>query len=234
MSEISRLAGVFFEPTKTFQDIAVRPRFIAPMLLLIVVTTALTVLFSQRVGFERAVRQQIESSSRAQQATPEQREQMIQLYTRMAPIFAYGAVLLFTPITFLIVAGIFLGMAKGIMAAPVSFKQVFAVVAYGWMPHVIAAVLSIVVLLLKNPEDYRMENPLVFNPGALMDPATANKFVLSLATSLDLFVLWALVLMGIGLKAAGGRQLSKGSAMAAVFLPWGAYVLCKSALAMFR
>src|SRR5262249_33656195 len=149
-------------------------------------------------------RQQIESSSRAQQATPEQREQMIQLYTRMGPIFAFGGAIIGTPITFLIVAGILLGMAKGIMAAPITFKQAFAVGAYGWMPHVSARVLSMVVVPLRNPDDSRLENPLVFNPGAFMDPAGANKFVLSVATSLDLFVIWALVLMGIGLKAAGG------------------------------
>jgi hypothetical protein len=36
MSEISRLAGVFFEPKKAFADIAARPRWIVPLLLMIV------------------------------------------------------------------------------------------------------------------------------------------------------------------------------------------------------
>jgi hypothetical protein len=234
MGEASRLTGVFFEPSKTFEDIAARPRFWAPMIVTILVTMILMTLFSQHVGWDRMMRQQMEMNSRTQQLTPEQKEQAVQFWTRLMPVFTYGGALLGTPVTFLILAGIFLGMVKGIMSAAVTFKQVFAAVAYGWMPHVIASILTIAVMFMKSPDDFHLDNPLVFNPGAIMDPVSSNKFVLSLATSLDLFSLWSLVLIGIGLKAAGGRKLSTGSAMVAVFLPWAIYVLGKSALAGLR
>jgi hypothetical protein len=55
--------------------------------------------------------------------------------------------------------------------------------------------------------------------------------VYSLASSLDLFTLWTLVLIGIGLKAAGGKKLSTGAAMATVFLPWAIWTLGKASLA---
>jgi hypothetical protein len=63
-----------------------------------------------------------------------------------------------------------------------------------------------------------------------MDPLTSSKFAYSLASSLDLFTIWMLVLIGIGLKAAGGKSLSTGGAMTAVFLPWIVWTLAKAGL----
>ncbi|HXK01725.1 MAG TPA: Yip1 family protein [Verrucomicrobiae bacterium] len=231
MGEASRLTGVFFEPTKTFEDIAARPGFWVPLILIVVVSLVYLYLFAQHVGWERMIRHQFELSSRAQQMTPEQREQAIQVQSRFTPVFAYFGVLLGIPITYLIWAAILLGIVKGIMSAPVRFKQAYAAVVYGSLPGVIFAILAIAVMFMKNPEDFNLQNPLVFNPGAFMDPATGSKFVYSLASSLDLFTLWSLFLIGTGLKAAGGRKFSTGSAMTAVFVPWVIWTLGKASLA---
>ena len=93
------------------------------------------------------------------------------------------------------------------------------------------ALLAIAVMFMKPPDDFNLQNPLVFNPGAFMDPLTSSKFLYSVATSLDLFRLWTLVLIAIGLKAAGGKQLSMGGAVTAVFLPWAIWTLGAAALA---
>jgi hypothetical protein len=231
MSEISRITGVFFEPSKAFEDIAARPSFWVPLILIIVVSLVYMFLFAQHVGWERMVRHQFEISSRAQQMTPEQREQAIQMQSRFGPAFAYGGVLLGIPISYLIWAAILLGIVKGIMSAPVTFKQAYAAVVYGSLPGVIMAILAIAVMFMKNPDDFNLQNPLVFNPGAFMDPASSSKFLYSLASSLDLFTIWTLILIGLGLKAAGGKKFSTGSAMTAVFLPWAFWVLGKASLA---
>jgi hypothetical protein len=117
------------------------------------------------------------------------------------------------------------------MSAQVRLKQVFAIICYASLPGVIMMLLAIAVMFMKPPDDFNIQNPLVFNPGAFMDPLTSSKFIYSLASSLDLFSLWKLVLIAIGLKAAGGKQLSMGGAMTAVFLPWVIWVLCAASLA---
>jgi hypothetical protein len=231
MSEPSRLTGVFFEPSKAFEDIAARPNPWVPLILAIVVGVVLLSLFSQHVGWERMVRHQFETSSRAQQMAPEAREQAIQMQLKILPVVTYLGPIIGTPLSYLIWAAILLGIVKGIMSAPVRFKQVFAAVCYGTLPWVLFGILCIVVMYLKPPDDFNLQNPLVFNPGAFLDPVTSPKFVYSLASSLDLFTLWVLFLIGIGLKAAGGRKFSTGSAMTAVFLPWVIYTLGKALLA---
>src|SRR5262249_45255322 len=93
MGEVARFAGVFFEPGKTFEDIGRRPTFILPLVLGILVGLIFVNLVGQRIGWDRVVRQQVESSSRAAQIAPEVREQQIQAGSKFAPIFGYVAVI---------------------------------------------------------------------------------------------------------------------------------------------
>jgi hypothetical protein len=231
LGEGARLTGVFFEPAKTFADVAARPNFWPPLLLVIVTSLCFMALFAQHVGWERMMRHQVETSSRAAQQTPEQREAGIQIGLKIAPIGGYAAILVGVPLGTLVWAAILLGIVKGMMSVPLRLKQVFAIVCYSSLPGVIMALLMIAVMFMKPPDDFNLQNPLVFNPGAFMDPLTTSKFIYSLASAFDLFSLWKLVLIAIGLKAAGGKQLSMGGAMTAVFLPWAIFVLGAASLA---
>ena len=230
MGELSRITGVFFEPAKTFEDVAKRPSFLVPMLLVMVASLVYTTLYSQHVGWERMIRHQVETSPRAAQQTPEQREQGIRMGAKIAPIFGYAISLVGIPLGYVICAAVLLVMLK-IMSANVTFKQVFAVISYSAIPGLIFIALAIVVMFLKNPDDFDIKNPLVFNPGALMDPATSSKFLYSLASSLDLFSAWRIILVAIGLKAAAGKSLSFTAALIAVLIPWGIWVLGSASLA---
>jgi len=232
MSEFSRLAGVFFEPGKTFADIAERPNFWVPLILMIAASLAFTITISQRIGWDRVVRQQLEP--RMAQMSDAQREAVsktMDMQVKMASIFGYVGGVLGVPISYLIVSGILLGIVRGIMSAPVRFKQVFAIMCYASLPGLIFTVLVIAVMFLKNPDEFNLQNPLVFNPGAFMDPQSPLKFLRSVASSLDLFTIWTILLVATGLKAAGGKKLSFGGALTAVALPWAILVLGRASLA---
>lgn len=229
MGAFSRITGVFFEPGKTFADIGRKPTWVAPVLLLILLTIAVTFTMGQKIGWEQIVRQQMEGNPQAAQLTAEQREAQIAVGVRMSGIFAY-AVPVFLPVYYLIVSGVLLGITA-MMSAGLKFKQVFAVVTHANLPGLVSAVLMIVVMFLKNPSEFNAQNPLAFNPAAFMDPQTSSKFLYSLASSLDLFSIWIIFLLGTGLHAAAGKKLSFGGALTAVIVPWAIWVLGKSALA---
>jgi hypothetical protein len=231
MGEFSRLVGVFFEPGKTFADIAQRPSWIIPMLLVILAAIGTSTAIARRIGWERIFRHQNETNSRMQQMSPEQREQTLAVQMKVASVGAYVGAIIAVPVVDVIMAAVLLGIAGGIMSGGMRFKQVFAVVCYSGLPAVITAILTVVVVFLKNPDDYNFQNPLAFNVGAFLDPNTTSKFLYSLAGSLDLFVLWTILLMATGLKAAAGRKLTFGGALAAVLVPWAVVVLGKAALA---
>jgi len=224
------MTGVFFEPTKAFTDIAARPRWIAPVLLIAIVSMCVTFLYSQRGGWRVMIEQQIANSSRQPQGTPEQQQQGIEMGVKIASIVGY-VVPLIVPVMFLIIAGVLTGIVAGILSAPVRFSQAFAIVCYANLPGIIRAILTIAVMQTKNIAEFDLKNPLMFNPGYFMDPKTGSKFLYSLASSLDLFSLWIMILIAIGLKAAAGKKLSFGGAFFAVALPWAVWVLGSAALA---
>src|ERR1035441_7403864 len=154
LGEGSRLTGVFFEPAKTFADVAERPGFWVPLILIMVFSVCYMVLFGQHVGWERMMRHQFETSSQMAQMSPEQREQSVQMAAKYAPISGYVGVLLGVPLGTLLWAAVLLGIAKGMMSAQVRLKQVFAIICYSGMPGLIMVLLAIAVMFLKRPDDF--------------------------------------------------------------------------------
>jgi hypothetical protein len=227
MGEFARIAGVFFEPGKTFADVARRPSWFVPMLLTVIFGLIVCVVIGKRIGWDNVAQQQLDQ--RMAKVAPEQREAAMksaEFAKKLTPISAYAAVVLGPAIGYLISALVLLGVVAGILSAPLKFKQIFAILCYSGLVGLIAAVAIVAVVCLKaNPSDFNIQHPLAFNAGALMDPQTPNKFLYSLASSLDLFTFWKILLIAVGLKAAAGKKLSFGGALFAVLLPWGAMVL---------
>jgi hypothetical protein len=232
MGEASRLAGVFFEPGKTFADIAARPRWIVPILITILFSVGYLYAFGHHVGWEPYLHRLLDNNPQIQRLPADQRQRIFDTYVRFASVGAMVNVVVFIPLAILIWAAIALGIVKGLLGVPIRLAQAFAAIAYAGLPRVIYTVLSMVVMfLMKNPEDFDVQNGFFSNPGALMDPQTSSKFLYTLASSLDVFVIWTLLLAAAGVKAAGGKRLSFGGALFAVALPGVILVLIRAALA---
>jgi hypothetical protein len=236
LSEFSRLTGVFFEPTKAFTDIAERPRWFVPLLLVILATVGFYVTYGQRIGWRSFIEEQMQSNSRVQQQmerlSPEQREQSMNLQARIImPITYYAGPVIGMPIGYLFVSLILLGVASGLMSAGVKFKQIFAIECYAGLTGIISKILATVVIFLKSPDQFNLMNPLAFNPAAFMDPKTTSKFLYTIAGGCDLFIFWGMLLTAIGLKAAAGKRLSFGGALFAVILPWAFLLLVGASIA---
>ncbi len=230
MSAVSRITGVFFEPGATFSDIARKPGWLIPMVLVILAGVVFTALMAQRIGWDRVIQQRQEMMGQAMQQrtanlSAEQREQQEKIQRTIAPITGYLGVVLGPPLVWLIVAGLLVLIVKVMMSVPVNFKQVYSIVAWAALPMVVQSILKIVVLFLKKPDEFNVMNPLAFNPAAFMDPSTGSKALYVVALSLDVFTIWSLVLTAVGLKAAGGKRLSFGGALTAVIIPWALFVL---------
>jgi hypothetical protein len=225
MSELGRITGVFFEPKKAFTDIAARPRWFVPMLLVVIASLIFVYVGSQRIGWERIVRQGMESSPRTQQLSPEQREQAVQTGARFAPVFGYVVALIGTPVGIALIAAVLMLTAR-MFGARLTYQQMFAITTYSSLTGIVFVALGIVVMYLKNPDDFNMQNPLAFNLGAFFDPQTSPKALVSLAGSLDLFSFWRMALIAVGISA-GTPKVSFGKAFAAVLLPWAVLVAVK-------
>jgi hypothetical protein len=105
----------------------------------------------------------------------------------------------------------------------------FAISAYAMLPGFISSILAIVVMFIKNPDEFNLQNPLAFNLGAFMEPPpNSGKFIYSLASSFDLFSFWTILLLAVGISVAA-RKFAFSKALVAVVLPWGVLVVVKAA-----
>jgi hypothetical protein len=232
MSEAGRIVGAYVDPKKAFADIAARPRWYVPLILLILAAIGFTYTYTTRVGWERYIRQTMENNPRVQNLPADQREAQITAGAKFAPIFGYAGSVLGIPVVALAIAGAVLLMCKMMGAgASLGFKQMFAISSYAMLPGLIATLLAIVVMFLKDPEQFNLQNPLAFNLGAFMEPPpNSGKFLYSLATSIDLFSFWTILLLAAGISVAA-RKIAFSKAVLAVVAPWVVWVLIKSAWA---
>jgi hypothetical protein len=226
MNEGARLAGMLFAPSKTFADLALRPRWWVPVILMAILGTIYLNAFTRRVGWESVIRQALERSPQGQNMTPEQRQQAITVGARIYQYFGYGGSAVGTLFYVFIVAVIMLFLFDTIMSAGVGLKRMMAIVAYGFLPLVLQTVLSMVVLFLKDPEEFNLQNPLMFNVGAFLSPETPAA-LRAAASSIDLFTFWIMILLAIGVSTVA-RKMSFGKAFAGLLFPWLLFVILKS------
>jgi Yip1-like protein len=221
-----RLIGAIVNPRPTFEDIARKPSWLLPLLLMIIVSLAVVAIFSQRVGWRAFMEKQLAQNSRMQQMTPEPRAEILNTQVKLAPIFGYAGAVIGTPVVMIVIAAIFMGIFNATSSAALDFKTSFGVVAHSWMPYVIGGLLGVLVLCLKPRDNIDLQNLVASNAGTFLS-SDAPKWLLSLCTSLDIFTFWVLGLMAFAYSAVRPKKIKFGSALTWIVGIWVVLVLVK-------
>jgi len=209
LSTPATLTGVFFEPSRVFEALRARPRFLAATIVLLVLTIATTFVVFQRIDMGEYIRDKMEKSSSAAQQTEQQKEMGV----KFGKIFAAVLIPAFVPI------GLFAGAALyllGVMAfgGSITYKKSLAVWAYSSLPpSVLASVVAVLVLFLKAPETIDPEHLLVTNPGAFMG-TNSSPVVVAFLTQFDVLRFYGLFLAALGLRKVA--KMSSGAAWGVV------------------
>jgi Yip1 domain len=229
MNPFQRLMGMYFSPKATLEDIVARPSWIIPVILLCICSLAVTFTFTQRVGWHAFIEKKFEQNPNTQQMTPEAREKAIDTQAKYAPIFGYvvGAGGVFVAV--LLLAAVGLGAFNLTGGGQLKFRTCMALVAWAWVPFLLAYLLAILVILLKPPDTVDLENLVASNPGAFLS-SDAPKWLASLLGSLDLFSIWALLLLGLGFSTTNPRKISFGKSLTVWVVLWILYIAVKVGL----
>ena len=230
LSEPQRLMNVFIAPSKTFEDLKRNPSWWVPFIVSAVFGLIVGIVTVQRVDMRQFAQQQIDKSPLAQRQlerlTPEQREQNMAIRAAITKGTFY-AIPVFQLIAGLIVAAVLMAVFNFMLGADVSFARGLGVAFYASLPGIIRSILLIISLLTSSdPSTIDLSgNPMPTNPGFFLDPQ-GNKVLYSLASALDIFIIWYVVLLGLGFAAASmNRKPSKGTGIATVFICYGIIVL---------
>lgn len=234
MGALARVFGALFSPRATFQDIARKPGWLLPVLIFIVLNIAVVGIFGKRVGWRAFIEKQDLQSRRTQQQmaqmTQEQKEHMIDLQVKVAPIFGSAAGVIGVPIVFLILGAIFMGIFNATASAALDFKTSFSIAAHAWMPFSLLGLLGILVMYLKPPDTVNLQNLVASNVGALLSNS-APMWLQTLCSSLDIFSVWVIGLLALGYSVARPKKLKMGTTLAWVIGVWVTFVLLRTGLA---
>jgi hypothetical protein len=213
MSTAETLTGIFFEPSRTFEALRSRPRFLVAGLILLALALVITLVLYTRVDMGQFIRERIERSPNAAQVTEAQKDMQV----RVGKIFGMVLIPLSVPI---VIAGgsalyMLLTMAFG---GSITYKKSLAVWTYSWLPpQIFSAVIALLVLFLKAPDSIVPERLVATNPGALLSEESSRVLVAFLS-QFDLLRFYGLFLAALGLRKVA--KLSSGAAWGVVLALW--------------
>lgn len=198
LSEGARIVNTFIAPSKTFTDLRRSAAWWAPWLLISIFSVAFLLTIGKQIGFEQASRYQIAHSTRASQLPPEQQERQIQFSVKIFKGITYGFPLMILFLTLISTVVLWVTFKVG-FSAQTTFGQAYAIGMYAGLPGIIGAILGIISLFAGvNPEGFDSNNPVATNLAYFLDPDTTSKFIRGMASSLDVLIIWTIVLIGIG------------------------------------
>jgi hypothetical protein len=231
LSEGARIVDTFIAPAKTFADLRRNAAWWAPFLLMVVVSTVFVYTAGQKIGFRKIMENQMQAQpkqqARLEQLPPDQREEQMQRGAKFTQIISYVFPLI-TLIIWLIIASVLFATFKFAAGADVSFKISLAIVIYAALPLILKTLLSMLsVMAGMSPDSFSFQNPIASNPGYFMTPAD-NVFLYSVASGVDIFMIWTLVLTAIGFTCVS--KIKRGTAYGIVFGWWAVFTLLGAAM----
>lgn len=219
LSQTERVVDTFIAPTKTFTDIRRSSSWWLPWLLGAIVGLGLVYLADTKIGMEKISENRLaltpKQAAKLDQLNPEQRAAQMQIAAKFTRVLAYGFPVMHLLIV-AVIAGVLMATFKFGFGAELQFKQCFAISIYAFLPAILKGLLIIMTIFITGGAGFTFENPLASNLGALVDQSSAGLF--SLASSIDVFNIWTVILTGIGYSCV--TQLKRGTCMGVVFGWW--------------
>ncbi len=230
-SSAGRVIGALVSPVKTFRSIAERPTWGVALVVLLVISTLVGVLANQRIDpndARQSIQQRMEKSG--QQPTPEQVDKAMTTMAKFTAVTLW-LIPLFVVIVYLVIALLFFAAFRFFGGSEISYKSSFATAVHAFMPGMVAALLTLPVILTHEHlklKDVQGGNLLASNTGAFA-PDSVGPAVRVLLTSVDFFSIWTLILLVIGYKATAKVSTANAATVAVVL--WALYVGIKVGIA---
>ncbi len=198
---MARIVGVFFSPRETYGAVAARPRWFGVLAVsTIVVAGCYFALLSTDVGKQAAFDQQTQVLESFGMKLNDAAYERMQAGIDRARFTTPASQIVVIPLVIAVVSGVLLGIFNALLGGDASYKQVYAVIAH-------ASVITALQTLFSVPLDYVRET--LSSPttlGAVMPFVDEGTFLGRLLSSIDLFQIWALVSIAIGLGVLYKRR----------------------------
>lgn len=213
-----RMIGVIFFPGRVFQSLHAHPTFIAPMLIVAILSAAvIPLLMPLNV---QLVEQQLQKNPNLSQEQREQAKAMSQ--GRLAIGMGMASALIMTPIIFLVYAVLFQTIFNFVLGGHSTFKPVLSIVVHASLVSVLGLIVTVPLML------YQGQPGITLNAGTLFPFLDEEGFVYRVIKNIDLFTIWWLCLLSIGLGSL--YRMATARTASVLFSLWALWILIKVTL----
>ena len=223
----ARLIGVLFSPKETFAAIVARPRWLAVMVVTQVMSSAAYyVILSSQDMQDAIVDQQVRAMESRGNVVSDQQIANIERFIGYLPVGYAVGIFVLGPLFGAAIAGIVTGIFTTLMGGNGTFKQVFAVMNHaGFIPAISALFIAGMLAVGAKPIGAR---PPGANLGVFLPMLEDTSFLAVLLRSIDMFLLWWMVVLAIGLGVLYKRRTGP---IATTFI--GLYIVIALLIATF-
>jgi len=210
----ARIAQVFFSPAALFDKLKARPAWIGALVTIVVVSLIVQILFPEEL-LRQLVMEQLGDN-------PEQAQ--IDAAMRLAGIFRYVGPVVFTPILAVVLAGLVLLIWNLILGGEASFAQTMSISTHTLFIPTLGGLLTVPLMIAAGDATVALSLDLLL-PGL-----DEEGFLYGFLHGLNLFSIWAAVVLGIGVS----RLYPKATAGSAALVILSLYVVFTAvAVALF-
>lgn len=222
----ARAIGIITSPKATFERVVQAPRAIGMLALVALLTGVGASAFSfTEKGRQAQLDYQVQQMERfGVTVTDEMYANMEKQSQKQAPYAPYLAIVgtfIIFPIIVLIVSGVFYAVFNAIMGGTAEFKQVMAVTSHAWVVPTLGAIFASIMNFARGS----ISNS-VANLGVLLPFLKEGSFAANLAGSVDLFSIWFVTTLSIGLGVLYKRKTS--SVATGLFIVYAIIAICIS------
>ncbi len=227
MSALEKVAGVFYEPTRVFNNLRSHPRWLAGFLVIVLLNIVYAFAFQQRLTPERIVNFTAEKMAQTPMIPAEavERTRVDGLEQAKNPVQRVGTAIktIVGIFVFMSMLGALYMLGVLVFGGRINFWQSLCALIYAAVPIVvIQKLISIPLLFIKDIDDIHpimgQESLVQDNLGILFTPAE-HPVLFVTASFIGLLSFYGLWLRATGLKH-GGQKVSKGAAWGTAILFW--------------
>ncbi len=218
------IARTFGAPARGLADAVLRRRTATSLAVSTLAALAFAAVAAPRTDFAREASARLDSAPKAAETTPREREEALATASKVGQVGMYASAAL-APTLSALGAAAFLWLAFRVAGTRPPFRASFAAAAHGLLPVWMVEALAIPAAIARAPLRTAEVGRLLPSSLSALLPATAPPVLADALGALDLFALWAVALVALGMASASGASRRRALAVTALlFLAYAAVV----------
>lgn len=199
VANAGRVGTVLYEPEATFESVRQKPDWLIPLLLLVGLSLLYAFLVGPKIDLRPAYVEAIDRQAESQGWDAQEREERVDAAMAITESLKKPVLTLVTAPFGLVFFTLVLWGSMRAAGGDSTFMQSFSVILYSWMPQALKSIVVMGLMIPRDSIDARyLPSLLKSNPGAFLNPVESPILAAALS-SLDLFKIWTVILLVIGL-----------------------------------